>query len=167
MIFRPILMPLISAALLTSCGPSEQMKQARAEYREAQRTLDGTRRVCQDGPEGGPYAPPPLSEAERARAEWDIAAAESIPHVSTEQEWEIRASLGAEMGLAPSQVNGWKDIYRSRAEIARRKIEAARQPTEEEIQEWAAETQKSACANIPQREKEAKAALDALEQAKS
>jgi hypothetical protein len=60
-------------------------------------------------------------EGDASLSEWDIAAAGNVDKVSPEQEWEIRKSLGAEMGLAPSEVNGWKEIYKSRAEAARSK----------------------------------------------
>lgn len=55
--------------------------------------------------------------------EWDIAAADSVETISAEQEWEIRKSLGKEMNLAPSEVNGWREIYRSRAEKAKRELD--------------------------------------------
>jgi DNA-binding transcriptional regulator YdaS (Cro superfamily) len=54
---------------------------------------------------------------------WDIAAAENLDNISSAQEWEIRKSIGAELGLAPSEVNGWKEIYRRRAASAKRKLE--------------------------------------------
>ena len=54
----------------------------------------------------------------KALGEWDEAAVANLAVISKEEEWEIRTSLGREMGLAPSEVNGWKDIYRSRAEAA-------------------------------------------------
>ena len=61
------------------------------------------------------------SEAQGASSlrEWDTAAAENLENVSPEQEWEIRKQLAREMNLAPSEVDGWKDIYRSRAKQAK------------------------------------------------
>ena len=62
-------------------------------------------------------------DAERGQmglAEWDIEAAIDVDNISQSQEWEIRKSLGAEMNVAPSEMNGWKAIYRARAENARR-----------------------------------------------
>jgi hypothetical protein len=106
---------LLSNLLLSSCASDPGTIAARKALTEANQDLAGTSRVCRDGPTGGPYSPPPLSEGEEALAEWDIAAAESIDSISPEQEWEIRAALGREMGLAPSQVNGWRDIYKARA----------------------------------------------------
>lgn len=139
---------LISVALLSSCSSEPPTAPARVSFEKARRDLTGTQKVCLDGPESGPYAPPPLTQGERAKAEWDIAAADNIGDISPEQEWEIRASLGSEMGLAPSQVNGWRDIYRSRAEIARRKIKAAKQPTPEEVEAYRSRIQKEACADL-------------------
>ncbi|MES2289684.1 MAG: hypothetical protein V4530_08085 [Pseudomonadota bacterium] len=58
-----------------------------------------------------------LASAENANAEWDKAAGQNLRDVSPEQEQEIRASLGAQLGIPPSKVD-WKSIYRSRAEQA-------------------------------------------------
>lgn len=124
---------IVAAGLLSSCGSPAPATSVKADLAYAQTTLDGTKRVCRDGPEGGPYVPPPPSEADRAKAEWDIAAAQNLDSVSTEQEWEIRASLGAEMGLAPSQVNGWRQIYRARAETAQKKLAVSKQPSQAEV----------------------------------
>lgn len=65
-------------------------------------------------------------EGKLALAEWDIAAAQDLENVSPGEEARIRASIGAEMGLAPSAVNGWKQIYQSRAERARRVLDEAK-----------------------------------------
>jgi hypothetical protein len=97
-------------------------------------------RTCQWGPEE------PI-EAQRARylAEWDSAAADNIANIAPDQEWEIRKALGKEMGLAPSEVNGWKQIYESRAESAKRTL--AKIESEKEAKAVADELQKKeACA---------------------
>lgn len=75
-------------------------------------------------------------------AEVDLAMADNIDNISPTQEQRIRASLGAEMGLAPSEVNGWKEIYRSRATQAKSLIERAK------AQE--AETKDAACDYLPE-----------------
>lgn len=64
-------------------------------------------------------------------AEWDMAAAENIDSISPKGEWEIRKMLGREMGLHPSEVNGWREIYRKRAESARRQQESVSRHIEE------------------------------------
>lgn len=133
---------------LASCAPQSNGTTS-SVFQRASSELRSTRDLCANGPVDGPYAPPQLSEEDRARAEWDIAAAESIPNVSVEQEWEIRSSLASEMGLAPSQVNGWRDIYRARAEQARRLIEQAEQPTPQEVLEYKARIKQDACSKLP------------------
>lgn len=76
--------------------------------------LDHATEVCKNGGSGGDPT------GRFAAAEVDIAMADNIENVSPEQEQRIRTSIGAEMGLAPSEVDGWKDIYRARAEQARK-----------------------------------------------
>ncbi|MDY7098705.1 MAG: hypothetical protein SXU28_11255 [Pseudomonadota bacterium] len=56
-----------------------------------------------------------------AKNEWDIAAADTVDSISPEQEYEIRTALGREMGLAPSEVDGWREIYERRAKLAKAK----------------------------------------------
>lgn len=72
-------------------------------------------------------------QGEKSLGEWDMAAGKDVGDIPPDQEWEIRKSLGAEMNLAPSEVNGWKEIYKSRAKTAQinrgsqsRAIETAR-----------------------------------------
>lgn len=84
------------------------------ELKVAKDRLDHAVEVCKNGASGGDPT------GKFASAEVDIAMADNIDNVSPEQEWRIRKSIAAEMGLAPSEVDGWKDIYRSRAEQARR-----------------------------------------------
>lgn len=149
--------------LLASCSSEHPTADARAAFETAQRDFKGTKSVCQNGPESGPPAPPPLSVADRANAEWDIAAAENIENVSLEQEWDIRLALAAELGLAPSRVD-WRGIYRRRAEIARRKIAGAKQPTAQEEKAYKARIQKQACDSIAGAEQRVKQASRKLEQ---
>jgi hypothetical protein len=80
----------------------------------AKRRLDHAVDVCKNGTQGSDPT------GRFAAAEVDIAMADNIENVSPEQEWRIRKSIGAEMGLAPTEVDGWKDIYRGRAEQARK-----------------------------------------------
>lgn len=84
------------------------------DLKVAKDRLDHAVDACRNGASSGDPA------GKYALAEVDIAMADSIDDVSPEQEWRIRKSIGAEMGLAPSEVDGWKDIYRGRAEQARR-----------------------------------------------
>lgn len=137
-----------SALLLASCAPSNQLGTAKAELVHAQNALTGTKGVCKNGPTEGPYVPTPLTEGEKVRAEWDIAAAESLNDIQPQQEWEIRKSLGAEMGLAPSEVNGWRDIYKSRAEQAQHKLSAAKPPSPSEVANYKARIRQQACADV-------------------
>lgn len=76
--------------------------------------LEHATEVCENGAVGGDPT------GKFAAAEVDIAMADNIDNVSPEQEWRIRKSIGAEMGLAPTEVDGWKDIYRGRADQARK-----------------------------------------------
>jgi hypothetical protein len=84
------------------------------DLKVAKDRLDHAVDACKNGASGGDPT------GKYALAEVDIAMADNIDNVSPEQEWRIRKSIGAEMGLAPSEVDGWKDIYRGRAEQARR-----------------------------------------------
>lgn len=83
------------------------------------RQLEAAEKTCDEGAR----ISDPLGEL--AMAEFDVAHAESIPTMTSEQEWRTRAAIGAEIGLAPSQVDGWKSILEARARSARAKIEAA------------------------------------------
>jgi hypothetical protein len=93
---------------------------------------------------------------QQALAEWDEAAASVTETISPKQEWEIRKSLGREMGLAPSEVNGWKEIYKARAEAARNN--AGRVQTE--IEKANAERDE-VCGQIPKLEAELRTARSA------
>ncbi|WP_293647786.1 hypothetical protein [Sphingopyxis sp. RIFCSPHIGHO2_12_FULL_65_19] len=84
------------------------------DLKTAKNRLDHATDVCKNGASGSDPT------GRFAAAEVDIAMADNIDNVSPEQEWRIRKSIGAEMGLAPSEVDGWKDIYRGRAEQARK-----------------------------------------------
>ncbi|MGB3848131.1 MAG: hypothetical protein WA940_19820 [Sphingopyxis sp.] len=84
------------------------------DLKVAKDRLDHAVDACRNGASSGDPT------GKYALAEVDIAMADSIDDVSPEREWRIRKSIGAEMGLAPSEVDGWKDIYRGRAEQARR-----------------------------------------------
>jgi hypothetical protein len=81
----------------------------------------------------------PRDEGRQAQAAWDAAAAENLDNISPEQVWEIRRSLGAELGIAPSEVDGWRQIYLQRAEASRRALDRdqARQAIEQ--RDWDAD----------------------------
>lgn len=110
---------LAGVLALVACTESleTRLASARSELERGQQQLESTKLICAYGPQRS------VDEVRKeALAEWDVAAAQSVDDISREQEWEIRKSLGAEMGLAPSEVNGWKDIYRGRAEQAKRAL---------------------------------------------
>ncbi len=117
-------------------APLTDVEVAEKEVSGLAERLEGVSATCEHGP------PRDDPDGEIALAETDIAMADSMGNISQEQEWRIRASLGAEMGLAPSQVDGWRQIYRSRAEQARRLI--ARTEAEER------ERQEAACDYVPE-----------------
>lgn len=100
-----------------------------------QRRHERAVRICENG------APRRDPDGELELAEVDVAMADSIDSVSPEQEQRIRASIGAEMGLAPSQVNGWRSIYEGRARRARGLLEQAEAAEKRE--------QDRACAEAP------------------
>lgn len=78
----------------------------------------------------------PQDEGRQAQAAWDAAAAENLDNISPEQEWEIRRSIGAELGIAPSEVDGWKEIYRQRAEASQRAVERDEARQSMEQRDW-------------------------------
>lgn len=147
-----VLLVLSSLFMLPACSSSASMEVAKSELAEARVALEGTKRVCQNAPDATPAVTSLISDGARSKAEWDIAAAENLKNVSPDQEWEIRKSLGAEMGLAPSEVNGWRDIYRSRAEQARRILEASKQPAAQQARAYNMTIKQSSCNAIPSAE---------------
>jgi hypothetical protein len=134
----------VCALALAGCTDSieDSLQTARSDLERDQQQLDGLRATCAYGPERSPD-----DLREEALAEWDAAAGENLDNISPEQEWEIRKSLGARMGLAPSEVNGWKDIYRGRAEQAKRVLKA-REDTRKLDNEMRATQQKAACEGV-------------------
>lgn len=58
------------------------------------------------------------ADGQVALSQFDEAVAANLDNPTPRQEREIRAMLGREMGLPPSQVNGWREIYRARARNA-------------------------------------------------
>jgi hypothetical protein len=122
-IFGGIALPFFGAIfLLSQCDRSSASLDEPAiapvslddDLKVAKDRLDHAVDACKNGASGGDPT------GKYALAEVDIAMAENIDKVSPEQEWRIRKSIGAELGLAPSEVDGWKDIYRGRAEKARK-----------------------------------------------
>lgn len=102
-----------SAALsVAACSPSSEEIELAAleanitELESDERGCDSLRREEE------------LASARHSQAVWDRAAAEVVDEVSPAQEEEIRISLGAELGIAPSKVD-WKNIYKRRAEQAK------------------------------------------------
>jgi hypothetical protein len=74
-----------------------------------------------------------------ALAEVDLAMVDNIDSISPAQEQRIRESIGSEMGLPPSRVDGWRSIYRSRAEQAKRLLTSADEDTKHRQQAACAE----------------------------
>ena len=102
----------VGAFALAGCTEliGDKLHDAQSEYEQGQDQLRVLASNCEFGPS------PSINEVrEEALAEWDVAAAGNLENISPEQEWEIRKSLADEMGLAPSEINSWKDIYRGRA----------------------------------------------------
>lgn len=96
----------------------ELIAQLKEQLREEKSQLLKSELGCKYGPDESPD-----QIRTRELAQVDIALAENVDNISVEREWEIRRSIGTEMGLAPHEVNGWKDIYRGRAEAAKRELE--------------------------------------------
>jgi hypothetical protein len=134
--------PLVVALVGCSESIENRLSKARSDLEQDQKQLADTESVCKYGPEQ------PIEDVRKeALAEWDAAAGENLENISPEQEWEIRKSLGAEMGLAPSEVNGWKDIYRSRAEHAKQVLKS-REENRKLTDELRATQQKAACDSV-------------------
>lgn len=135
-----------SALALSSCAESteDQLRTTRSGLEEVEQRLKDAEHVCN-------YGPPRTSREirEEAIAEWDIAAAENLDNISQQEEWRIRKAIGAEIGLPASDVNGWKDIYRSRAEQATRRLQE-RKATESRREKSRLNDQKEACASLPE-----------------
>lgn len=141
----------ILGALTYACSGSEQKTEtapantAKTTY-ETQRQV-ATKRVedlaerleraqftCEHG------AVPADPDGSLALAEADVAMAKNVDHITQDEEWRIRAAVGREMGLPPSQVDGWRAIYQGRAERARKLLERSRRSSEE--------SKRAACANL-------------------
>lgn len=123
-----------SFVFMASCGPSNEDLLAQATQR-----LDNSKAMLPSLETACRYGPPESADEvrERSLAEWDAIAGENVANISPNQEWEIRRSLGREMGLAPSEVNGWRQIYEARATraretLARRERESAMREEERE-----------------------------------
>lgn len=137
---------LLIALSVSACGgetseaptpeSATSSKVAQQEVADLTERLGRATNTCQYGPSRSD------PDGKLAMAEVDLAMADNIENISPSEERRIRASLGAEMGLAPSEVNGWKAIYRSRAEQAKRLLADA------EAEE--AEIKKDACDYIPE-----------------
>lgn len=139
---------LVSALALAGCTDTiaDELSDARSQLEQDQQQHDNTKSACEFGP-----LPSVEDIREEALAEWDIAAGSSLDNISPEQEWEIRKSLAAEMGLAPSEVDGWRDIYRGRAEQAKRVLENRKSSSVDE--ELRARERKAACGSLSESEK--------------
>ena len=135
---------LVTALALTGCTDSieDKLHAAQSEYEQSQDQLKVVTSNCEFGPS------PSINEVrEEALAEWDAAAADNLENISPEQEWEIRKALADEMGLAPSEVNGWKDIYRGRAAQAKGVLEN-REKSQGSREVLRSMQQKEACSDV-------------------
>jgi hypothetical protein len=82
------------------------------EIAELQSRIETERSYLADYERDCKYGPEESADdiRERSLAEWDAAVGNNIGNIAPDQEWEIRKALGREMGLAPSEVNGWRDL---------------------------------------------------------
>ena len=130
-----------------ACGPETSqteivdtsenvVKAAQKSVADLEERLARALATCENGPSR--YDP----SGKLALAEVDVAMAENIVEVTPEQEQRIRTLIGAEMGLAPSQVDGWREIYESRGAAARALLKQAER--EEDLQ------QQRACDYLPE-----------------
>ncbi len=135
--------------ILGACTESidDQHSRARDELAQVELHLENASITCAHGRGRS------IDEVrEEALAEWDAAVGDNLDNISPEQEWEIRKSLGAQMGLAPSEVNGWKDIYRNRAEQAKRILNKRNGSGNVKDEFWQKQ-QKVACDSVPEARK--------------
>jgi hypothetical protein len=128
----------------TGCGPSIS-----AQIAEADQKLSALHQAEQDQQLTCRYGPTPSPDEvrEKSLAQWDAAAGDSLADIAPDQEWEIRKALGREMGLAPSEVNGWRDIYERRAAEARRTL-ARNKEEEAEKEKRDLAARKAACEQL-------------------
>lgn len=124
---------------VTACNDAPQpepqptaIEKATAELSNATEVLAGTEDTCANGyhPDEPSVNGDTLEERQAAgrlsQEKWDLAAAEAIKDVSSAEEARIRNSLGAEFGIAPSEMNGWRDIYEARAAKGKARASAAK-----------------------------------------
>ncbi|RYG55833.1 MAG: hypothetical protein EON56_05085 [Alphaproteobacteria bacterium] len=117
---------LLAIVLLVSQSAEDRrLTDLRSELALAAQELDTAEDTCAHR-----TADVEAAVGKRQLGEWDLAAAGNLNNISSEQEHEIRAALGRQMGLAPSQVDGWKDIYRARAENAAKQAPAVERQVE-------------------------------------
>jgi hypothetical protein len=106
---------------VNSCSSSRAESERQDRIEALQRDIAETRARIPDLQTQCKYGPKEDADDARDRylAEWDSAVGDNLANIAPDQEWAIRAALGREMGLPPSQVNGWKQIYESRAQAAK------------------------------------------------
>jgi hypothetical protein len=121
-------------------APRTPLQAAQKNVGDLSERLKRARDTCEFGP------PSYDADGSDALDEVDVAMADNIDNVSPSQEQRIRESMGAEMGLSPSQVDGWKDIHRGRAQQARLRLERRRAANEA--------SKRGACSNIAGLERE-------------
>ncbi|QOV94228.1 hypothetical protein [Novosphingobium sp. ES2-1] len=133
--------------LCTACADKTLSTNVASEISELEALRSQHVETCSNGTNAEPYYRK-LSERERALAEWDAIAGEDLDSISADQEWEIRRSIGDQMGLAPSQVNGWKSIYKARQEQAKRLLAEATPPSDAEIKKYRDEIRSASCKTV-------------------
>ena len=125
----------ILALLLASCGDPKPppvhvatpLEKASADLAGSRSILESDTDMCKNGyhPATPSATGDTLAErqeaGQRALEDWDAVAADDVDNTSPAEEARIRKSLGAQFGLPPSEMNGWKDIYRGRGAAGKRR----------------------------------------------
>ena len=111
--------------ILAGCGPGleSQISTARSNLDNAKNALSETESTCESNTTAFVG-----TAREILLAEADAAIAENNANAGPGQEWELRRSLGRELGLAPNEVKAWREVYKGRAESAKRDLARFKQP---------------------------------------
>ncbi len=107
---------LLSLLACTACESrlERDIREARADLKSLRELQVSLREICSSHKMD-------LNKAMglKSRADFDIAAAENLDNISKSQEWDIRESIAARTGIAPSEVDGWKSVLEGRASNAK------------------------------------------------
>jgi hypothetical protein len=133
-----VVLVAVPTFLLATCSSQpeptlrDQIRTVRSDISDKKREISGVSPKCASV--NKPKSPAQIRED--SFAEFDIAIAENIDDATPAQEKAIRELLGAELGMHPSQVDGWKQIYKSRAENAQRQQRLRQYEAEREQENW-------------------------------